>query len=87
MRYLVILKDGTILCNVAESERALNICRKNVGSYVVTSSWKPLYKNNGMHAGFLKQCVQHGWTLQDDMEQADAYRRWLASPVYGRRCK
>jgi len=85
MRYLVILRDGTILCNVPEAERALNICRKYVGSYVVTSKWKQIYKNNGMHKGFLAECERYGWTLEDDAEQAEQYYRWLRSPVYGRR--
>ena len=85
MRYLVILRDGTILSNTAEAERAVNICRTNAGSSVVTTDWKTIYSNGGLYAGYLAQCQRYGWTVENSREWMEQHRRWLASPVYGRR--
>lgn len=77
MRYIVIRKDGSILCNVPERDRAISISQHCPGSSIVVT-------NKGLHQGFLIQCARYGWTLENDAKHAEDYNRWLQSPVYGR---
>ena len=86
MRYLVILKDGTILCNVAEADRAIYICRKYAGSTLTTTAWNLLFRSEQlqkMHTGFALECIRYNWTEQETAEWVEERKRWLRSPIYG----
>jgi len=86
MKYMVILRDGSILTNTDDAARAVRICQANDGSSVITTDWKKtIYSNHGLYAGFLMQCQRYGWTVENDRKQLEQYRNWLKSPVYGRR--
>lgn len=86
MKYMVILRDGSILTNTDDAARAVRICQANAGSSVITTDWKKtVYSNHGLYAGFLAQCQRYGWTVENSREWIAQHKRWLTSPVYGRR--